>query len=96
MCAGKGGSSAPPSATPSAQATALEEARADLQLAAAYLREAGAHPILILVMGLMGTGKSTLARALADELQIELLRTDLVRDQVSPRTQAAPAYDQGR
>ena len=78
------------------RAAALREAQADLELADNYLHRAGARPILILVTGLMGTGKSTLARALAGELAIDLLQTDLVRDQISPRTETPHAYDQGR
>jgi len=50
-----------------------------LALGDRYLREVDARSVLILVTGLMGTGKTTLARVLAAELGIEMLRTDDVR-----------------
>jgi aminoglycoside phosphotransferase family enzyme/predicted kinase len=74
----------------------LDETRGDLQLADAYLCEAGCRPILIMFVGLMGTGKSTLAAALADSLGAELLRTDVLRDQLSARSDVKAAYGEGR
>lgn len=50
-----------------------------------YLRLAARHaaavlpPLLLVVYGLSGTGKSTFAKRLADELQIDYLSTDLLR-----------------
>jgi predicted kinase len=49
-----------------------------LQLADEYARELG-PPLLLIVRGLMGTGKSTLASALQESLEIELLQTDALR-----------------
>jgi predicted kinase len=49
-----------------------------LQLADEYARELG-PPLLLIVRGLMGTGKSTLATALQQSLEIELLQTDALR-----------------
>ena len=40
-------------------------------------------PVLLLVRGLSGTGKSTIAQGLADRLGIELRQTDAVRQELS-------------
>jgi len=61
-----------------------------------YLREIDARPMLILVTGLMGTGKTTLARVLAAELGSEMLRTDEVRDELFPSSGENDAFGQGR
>jgi aminoglycoside phosphotransferase family enzyme/predicted kinase len=63
-------------------------AREQLAIARQYLDladqfgEALGPPILILVRGLSGTGKSTIAQALADRLGTETLHTDTVRKQL--------------
>ncbi|MCE9607884.1 MAG: AAA family ATPase [Planctomycetia bacterium] len=67
-----------------------------LALGDRYLREIDARPVLILVTGLMGTGKTTLARVLAAELGIEMLRTDDVRDELFPAAGGNDAFGQGR
>lgn len=67
-----------------------------LELANHYLHSVGVRPMVVLVMGLMGSGKSTLARALADELGLAIIRTDDVRDQLSPPSALPAAYGQGR
>lgn len=54
------------------------EARAYLELAAGYL-EAPQRPRLIAVGGLSGSGKSTVARHLADRLGAIVLRSDAIR-----------------
>lgn len=62
-------------------------ARKYLGLADRQSRELG-QPLLVLVGGLMGTGKSTLARALAEELGSDVLQTDVIRQErlgASPR-----------
>ena len=54
-----------------------------LQLADGYLQR-WQRPLVLLVGGLSGTGKSTLARAVADALGAELLRTDVLRQELFP------------
>lgn len=60
---------------------AEDRARALLQLSAAHL--AAAMPKLILVGGLPGTGKSTLARGLGDALGATVLRSDVIRKELA-------------
>lgn len=67
-----------------------------LKLADRYVREACSRPCLIVVMGLMGTGKSTLARALAAELGIEAVRTDEVRRELFPEAGDAAPFGVGK
>ena len=73
------------------QLQAAPEARSLLDLAAAHL-EAG-RVRLVLVGGLPGTGKSTLADGLATELGATLLRTDELRKELAglPVDRPAPA-----
>lgn len=66
-----------------------------LGLAAAHL-EAGAVR-LVMVGGLPGTGKSTLAAGLAGALNATLLQTDAVRTEVVPIAESStPGYARGR
>jgi aminoglycoside phosphotransferase family enzyme/predicted kinase len=67
-----------------------------LKLANRYVHNAGTRPLLLVVTGLMGTGKSTLARLLANELEIEVLRTDEMRKDLIPATNASDAFGEGR
>ena len=62
-----------------------------LQLAARYARLLGA-PLMIVVGGAMGTGKSTLARELADVCSAPLLQTDALR---RPSSGGQEAYGVG-
>lgn len=62
------------------QETAVSSARALQVLARRHLRQA--RTAVILVGGLPGTGKSTLASALAEELQWTVLRTDSIRREI--------------
>lgn len=74
-----------------------------LRFAASYLAAAErawrgepVRPLLFVVCGLMGTGKTTLARALCDELGLDLIRTDVVRRELLPSTGEKAAYGEGR
>ncbi|MCE3553154.1 AAA family ATPase [Pseudonocardia sp. RS11V-5] len=75
---------------------AAEDARAHLSLAAAHLRRGA--PRLALVGGLPGTGKSTLAGALADRTGAVLLSSDRLRKEragLDPRTSASADFGAG-
>lgn len=61
-----------------ARDVAAADARSHLQWADRHAR-GWARPLVIAVGGLAGTGKTTLAKELADALGADLLRTDLVR-----------------
>jgi uncharacterized protein len=76
---------------------ALQEARSLFDLAAAYAH-GPTKPILLLVGGLMGTGKSTLALTLQNELGWAYFSSDIVRKrlaQVDPSLPNTDAYGQG-
>jgi aminoglycoside phosphotransferase family enzyme/predicted kinase len=64
-----------------AQQAAADQARSYLKQAATY-SQVGEPPLLLLVGGLSGTGKSTLARAIGEHLGMEVLRTDAIRREV--------------
>ncbi|WP_435018677.1 AAA family ATPase [Tundrisphaera sp. TA3] len=65
------------------RALALEKARACWLLALGELEAPGRRPGLVLVGGLPGTGKSTLARALADRSGFAVIRSDVVRKELA-------------
>ncbi len=64
-------------------------ARAEWLLALGELARAGRRPCLVLVGGLPGTGKSTVARSLACEARFDVIRSDSVRKELA----AAAAAD---
>lgn len=51
-------------------------------------------PMLVVVRGLMGVGKSTLAEALAEQLGCELLQTDRVRKELFGASATPAGFDQ--
>ena len=61
----------------------------------AYLGELG-PPLLIVVGGLMGTGKSTLATALASALPAPLFQTDQIRTELCGKPDHSDAHNEGR
>ena len=65
------------------------KARAHWLLALGELETANRRPALVLVAGLPGTGKSTLARSLADRAGFELIRSDTVRKELAGQSGAA-------
>ena len=74
-----------------------ELAQRYMELADRYLQASTSRPALVITIGLMGTGKSTLSNALAHELGAKLLRTDVIRHEVLPNVQgAADTFGAGR
>jgi predicted kinase len=75
------------------RSAAQGDARDYLQLADRYAARLG-PPVMLLVRGRSGTGKSTLAAALAEGLALEYLTTDVLRQELFGTGQAA-AFQQG-
>jgi predicted kinase len=65
-----------------------------LELADNYAESLG-PPVLLIVGGLMGTGKSSLAAKLVDTLGLESLSTDLVRHTMLGRSNTPARYGEG-
>jgi predicted kinase len=65
------------------RAAALGRARAHWLLGLTELEEPGRKPCLLLVMGLPGTGKSRLARGLAESAGFTVVRSDVVRKELA-------------
>jgi aminoglycoside phosphotransferase family enzyme/predicted kinase len=61
----------------------LANSRGHWLLALATLEAPACRPGLVLVGGLQGTGKSTLARAVAEQAGFEVIRTDAVRKELA-------------
>jgi aminoglycoside phosphotransferase family enzyme/predicted kinase len=72
---------------------AVQAARGLQELCLSYLEAAAVR--MVLVGGLPGTGKSTLARGLADALDAVVLRSDELRRELSPEEARSPAADSG-
>jgi hypothetical protein len=66
-----------------------------LNLAERYSHTLG-PPLLILVRGLPGTGKSTIALSISEQLGLELLQTDVVRRSVFGTSGDLPGFNEGR
>ena len=73
------------------RADARARARAHWLLALGELEEPGQRPCLVLVGGLPGTGKSTLARGLAGQAGFQVIRSDLVRKELAGLAATDPA-----
>jgi uncharacterized protein len=77
---------------------ALMRARAHWLLALGQLEQPGRKPCLVLAGGLPGTGKSTLARHLADRAGFTVVRSDVVRKElagVPPHSSARSTFGEG-
>ena len=77
---------------------AVRRARAHWLLALSELEEPGRRPCLILVGGLPATGKSTVARELADRANLAVLSSDRTRKRLAgldPGESAAAEYGEG-
>ena len=74
--------------------TRLRSFRQYLSWADDFARLLG-RPSVVVVCGLMGTGKSTLARSAADALGATLLQTDRVRSRYLGRSATPAAYGRG-
>jgi uncharacterized protein len=77
------------------KASAIADAHTYWLLALWALEEPRRRPCLILVGGLPGTGKSTLAQALADHAGFELIRSDQVRKELAAAAGVAAAALEG-
>ncbi|MEZ6069222.1 MAG: AAA family ATPase [Pirellulales bacterium] len=73
----------------------LADADKRLRLAESYERQFG-RPTLLVVGGLMGTGKSTVAAALGEALGFDCLRTDVVRGELFGDAPSADGFASGR
>src|SRR5262249_20569256 len=65
------------------RAAARDRGRARWLLALRQVEQPGRRPCLVLVGGLPGTGKSTLARGLAERAGFEVIRSDVVRKELA-------------
>lgn len=65
------------------QAVASQQARAHWLIALGELESSAQRPALLLVSGLPGTGKSTVARALSAAANFQVIRTDVVRKELA-------------
>lgn len=63
--------------------TALMKARGSWLVALGELETARRKPCLLLVAGLPGTGKSTLAQAVAEQANFQVIRSDFVRKELA-------------
>jgi uncharacterized protein len=70
----------------SARAKAERDPRAQWMLSLSSLEEPARRPCLVLIGGLPGTGKSTLAREVARHANFEVIRSDEIRKQLARGT----------
>lgn len=76
----------------SSRENAAKTARRDWLVALSQLAEPRERPALVLVAGLPGTGKSTLARALAEAANFRIIRSDVVRKGLATREHETNLY----
>jgi aminoglycoside phosphotransferase family enzyme/predicted kinase len=69
--------------------TARQHGRGRWLLALGQLEVPDRRPCLVLIAGLPGTGKSTLARSLAEQAGFEVIRSDAVRKELAGRATTA-------
>lgn len=77
---------------------ALQEARGHWLMALGELEQPSRRPALVLVGGLPGTGKSTLARGLAETAGFRIIRSDVVRKELAgipPGQSGRQAFGEG-
>ncbi|MRR55067.1 MAG: kinase [Deltaproteobacteria bacterium] len=72
---------------------ARQSARRHFRLARGYIRRRGLSPVLVVFSGLMGAGKSTLARELSFELGLELLSSDMLRKELAGLSKTSRCHD---
>jgi uncharacterized protein len=80
------------------RAQSLARAKAHFLLAFGLLAAPHRRPLLVMVGGLPGTGKSTMARALAEHAAFEVIRSDVVRKEIAgllARESAASGWRSG-
>ncbi|MGE0759904.1 MAG: AAA family ATPase, partial [Pirellulaceae bacterium] len=75
--------------------TGLDAAREYLMLAETYAAQLG-PPVMLLIHGISGTGKSTLAAAMAHDWGAELLQTDALRRELFDGETRNEAYNAGK
>jgi hypothetical protein len=81
-----------------AKERARKSARRHFRLACGYIGRRNLPPVLVAFSGLMGAGKSTLARELSFQLGLEQLRSDILRKTLgglSTATRCQDAFNQG-
>jgi aminoglycoside phosphotransferase family enzyme/predicted kinase len=75
---------------------ARRRAMAHWLLALGELERPGRRPCLVLIGGLPGAGKSTLARSLAETAGFDVIRSDVVRKELAAVTESGrPAFGEG-
>ncbi len=78
-----------------ARSSWLVSANKYLELADRYTHTLG-PPMLVLVRGLPGTGKSTIAETISEELDVALIQTDVLRQEVFGKTAERIGFNEGR